>query len=395
LSKENIAIVLGGGITGLGVIRNLSIAGVEVHCLLEDNDFAEFSKYCKKKYFVADSAVNSEKLKQFLNNLQLPCRKAVLFPVTDLYTLSLSRIKDQLKDLYCPIVADKKVIEGIVLKHNFYKTLQPYDMTYPSTNCPKTIEEAKNLSQKIPYPIFIKPSESSNFQQTFNTKGFVANNQQELINYYSLTQKHNIRVIFQEIIPGSADRMYSIAGFFDKTHKAKALFAYHRLRGWPTDFGVSSSIESIPIERLSLVKDKLVHYLSQTQYYGIMEAEFKFDSRDNQFKLIEINARSWWQNTLPTFCGLNMIYLAYLDAIGKNVKFRHDYTQGLTWTNFLLDFQSVKKSKGSVSKWIKSAAKTNVWSVFSPTDPIPWVASNLETLRSIAKGKFSHNNIDI
>ena len=47
-------------------------------------------------------------------------------------------------------------------------------------------------------------------------------------------------------------------------------------------------------------KNKIINYLKKIQFNGLFDAEFKKDPRDGNFKLIEINARSWWQNSFPT-----------------------------------------------------------------------------------------------
>lgn len=372
---RNIAIILGGGVNGLGMLRNLGANGVEVYCVAEKPDASFYSKFCKKNYLVKGCQTNKEILKTFLNNFEVRYDKAVIFATSDMFAYTLSCIKNDLTNGLVPLVADKCAMDVLVKKSNFYKSLSAYSIPYPKTYYPSSIVNIKTLSNAISYPVLVKPSESQPFQKRFSKKGFVANNPADLLKYYELCSKYKLAVVFQEIIPGAHDKVYSIAGFFNRENNVQSLFVCHRLRGWPIDFGISSAIESIPLSHLGLVKDSLVDYLKTIGYYGIMEAEFKFDDRDKLFKLIEINARSWWQNSLPTKCGLNIVHQAYLDAIGKKVNYVDHYTNGVFWVNSLLDFASVMKSNKPVSDWIKTQFKASDWSYFHPHDTLPWLAS--------------------
>ena len=392
MSKPNVAIVLGGGITGLGLIRNLSANGVDVYCVVDRKSAASYSKLCKKIYNIASCQSNNRVLESFLNGVNLECNKAVIIPSTDLFSIGLSEIKGNLNSMYLPIVADKQVIKKLAIKSNFYASLSSYDLPYPVTYHPMTKSEAAGISDRVNYPVFLKPSETAFFQQAFNLKGFVANSKQELVYYYSLASNLNLDVVVQEIIPGPENSMYSLAGFFDRDYTPKALFACRRLRGWPPHFGVSSSIESVRVEDLSSVKDKLLSYLGDIGYYGIMEAEFKFDARDGLYKLIEINARSWWQNTLPTACGLNIVYSAFLDAIGIKSNYCEKYKTGVNWVNFELDLASLRESHGSILEWVRCLRRAEAWAYFSPFDVSLWIKRNRDIVTSRLKNIHTYQN---
>ena len=60
------AYVLGGGINGLGVVRNLGRNGVTVYCVVEKHEQAIYSKFCKKSYVVPNIERNSSILRDFL-----------------------------------------------------------------------------------------------------------------------------------------------------------------------------------------------------------------------------------------------------------------------------------------------------------------------------------------
>ena len=48
----------------------------------------------------------------------------------------------------------------------------------------------------------------------------------------------------------------------------------------------------------------------------MVEVEFKYDSRDGQYKLLDVNLRPWGWHTLGTACGLDFSYIHYKDILG-------------------------------------------------------------------------------
>ena len=62
-----------------------------------------------------------------------------------------------------------------------------------------------------------------------------------------------------------------------------------------------------------------------------MHSEFKRDSRDQAFKLMEINARIPRANWLAAYCGVNLPWLAYKDLIDKEKLEINDYSKNVYW----------------------------------------------------------------
>jgi hypothetical protein len=59
--------------------------------------------------------------------------------------------------------------------------------------------------------------------------------------------------------------------------------------------------------------------LETVSYRGIFSAEFKRDSRDGRFRLIEINTRPWIYIQFADKCGINFCDLYIRDALGEKL----------------------------------------------------------------------------
>jgi predicted ATP-grasp superfamily ATP-dependent carboligase len=219
-------------------------------------------------------------------------------------------------------------------------------------------------------------------------KGFIANSERELRHYLSLVKKYQIDVMIQEIVQGPVESLFGISGYFNKDSKPIIIFAGHVLRV-PSLFNNPSATESIPISEVSEIKDTTVKYLTSINYCGIFNAAYKRDSRDKVFKFIEVNARSWWFNTFPSACGVNIILTAYLEAIGKEVESTEKYESGIYNIYLLRDLVTILSKDADLDqrfqfrKQLPSYMGRKHWSDYARDDPKPFLISlsNLLTAR--------------
>jgi D-aspartate ligase len=57
-------------------------------------------------------------------------------------------------------------------------------------------------------------------------------------------------------------------------------------------------------------------FLRAIDYYGLVELEYKLDPRDSQYKLLDVNARTWGYHSLGAQAGVDFSYMLYSDQIG-------------------------------------------------------------------------------
>lgn len=371
-------LVFGGGINALGIVRNLGRQGVNVYSIVDRIDPVIFSRYCKGWYMIPKFSERKDVIKSFLSQFSHAVGKPVLvFLTDDISTINLSDLQYEIDDDCRFVAARSKISEIMILKSKFYESLLEHDIPHPRVIPAHSDYDIRNANKELSFPIFVRPCLSQEFEQVFRKKGFVVNTQSELEHYHRLVRKLGIDVILQEIIPGPDTNVFGISGAFDEKHRPLALFGYHRIRGWPPMFGNSSLMESVPMTNLTDLKKTVVDYLASLHYYGVMDAEFKFDPRDGVFKLLEINPRSWWQNSFPTKCGLNIIAKAYSHAIGSRSAYSEDYSVGVKWVN---GFDDVRSSlfAGIIGSgdWIRSFSGVKDFAFFDLNDIGPLLTTS-------------------
>ena len=370
---EHPAIVVGGGISALQMIRNLGRNNVDVYSLTEQIDEANLSRYCKGYFNFPEVEHGFSELDSFLTRFRHELGDSpVVLPASDSSLVALGHLKARRTDCIIPIPT-QDVVKKFAYKYDFYRLLSDAEIPHP-----RTVELESAELNELQFPLFLKPSYSQDFEETFGKKGFVINSKADLRKYSLLMREHNFDALLQEIISGPATNGYFVDGYLDQDSKTLALFARKKLRSWPTFFGNTSLCVSVPIIEVKGMKDSILRLLTSLRFRGLFSAEFKIDARDRVCKLLDVNLRGWWNNSLSAACGVNIILAAYLDAIGKGSVLPEVYEAGHYSINFLNDLKSSTTmiAQGHLPSidWITSRHRLN-WSVYSGDDPRPLALS--------------------
>ena len=114
-------------------------------------------------------------------------------------------------------------------------------------------------------------------------------------------------VLVQEIIPGDGTRQFSSCVFI-KNGVVLGSMEAQRWRQHPPEFGRAATfVESID---LPVVVELTLKFLRAINYYGLAEVEYKLDPRDGQYKLLDVNARTWGFHSLGSPAGVDFSYLS-------------------------------------------------------------------------------------
>jgi predicted ATP-grasp superfamily ATP-dependent carboligase len=73
---------------------------------------------------------------------------------------------------------------------------------------------------------------------------------------------------------------------------------------------------TIPLAEVDEAVRNVRRLLAELRYRGVFNIEFKQDERDGTFRIIEVNARPYWLIAHTATAGMDLPWLAYLDAQG-------------------------------------------------------------------------------
>ena len=120
--------------------------------------------------------------------------------------------------------------------------------------------------------------------------------------------------MIQDLIPGGGEQQFAYCAFF-KDGRAMASMVVRRRRQHPPEFGRASTfVEAIELPILETLSER---FLRAINYYGLVELEYKLDPRDGQYKLLDVNGRTWGYHTLGSGAGVDFPYLLFADQMGE------------------------------------------------------------------------------
>jgi predicted ATP-grasp superfamily ATP-dependent carboligase len=262
-------------------------------------------------------------LQRFARHIHGP---SVLFPTTDTALLTVATLQETLAP-HVTWMPDRHIVETMVFKDRFYRSLQQYDVPHPYT-CYLDEHDPETLAQTLVFPVFLRPAQSLLFYQRLGGKGFVTHTIHEFRHYLELTQRTGLTMMVQEIIPGPTECGFALRGYIDAQGRVTALMATQKIRQ-PALISNVMINRTVPLSRLGEMLTVFLTYLQQIGYRGLFGAEFKRDPQDGQLKLLEVNARSLGGNYFAVQCGMNHVRMAYEDALGHPVTPATGYTKGV------------------------------------------------------------------
>ena len=133
---------------------------------------------------------------------------------------------------------------------------------------------------------------------------------------FRAARAQGFRVVIQEEIEGPISTLRSV-GLYATPTTCPATFTSQKLGQVPADFGDGLIVQAIRAPDLIPLAVKAVQHFG---YHGMADIEFKWDARAGVYKLLDINPRPWLWINLPTVCGVNLPYAAYLGALGRPVE---------------------------------------------------------------------------
>jgi D-aspartate ligase len=184
-------------------------------------------------------------------------------------------------------------------------------------------------------------------------------------------------IMVQEFIPGAGCQQFAYCAFF-RDGEAVGKLVTQRRRQHPLQFGRASTyVETVDVPILEELSER---FLREIDYYGLVEVEFKLDPRDGQYKLLDVNARTWGYHSLGATAGVDFSHMLYADQIGMPIT-PSKGRPGVGWLRMTTDIpaslMALFKGELDVGSYLRSLRNCRVEAVFTHEDPLPGLAEIL------------------
>src|SRR5579884_450680 len=369
------AVIVGGDYKGLGIVQSLGRHHIPV-CVIDDEySIARFSRYATYSVRVKDLRNEKQAIDAIVETgRRLHLDGWALYPTRDETVAAIARHRPELTQFFCVPTPGWRTIQWIWDKRNTYYLAQQLGIPTPRTWYPRTAEDLDCIDKDPPYAV--KPAIKEHFFYATRVKAWRADTRDELRELFlrASQQLSPGEVMIQDLIPGDGTTQFAYCAFY-KDGQAIGSMLTRRTRQHPREFGRASTfVETVD---LPAVEDTSERFLKAIDYYGLVEIEYKFDSRDGQYKLLDVNARTWGYHTLGAGAGVDFPYLLFADLSGQSVAACRART-GITWVRLLTDLPmamlDILHGHQKPRDYFRSVIKADVEAVFTKDDPAPGFA---------------------
>ncbi|MGY5768006.1 carboxylate--amine ligase [Vibrio cincinnatiensis] len=368
-----VALVLGGYINGYSIIKELHEEGVENIALFHGGySVAGFSNKINYKACIDKTPLS---LLNQLEKLHKQYEKIVVFPTDDLQLENLFHIRDKIEG-YCYLPLNPQTLMQSFDKHYQYEICERIGVPYPKT---VQIRQQKDLDlvKTLTFPVLIKPSTRVDivadvFRNLFlETLEEFEEKKEIIVNRTNL----GVEFIVSEFVPGDDTNIYAYTCFRSQDDVIQNEWTGKKLTQYPDNYGVFCSASNQAPEQVLEQGRALVEALDA---YGIIEPEFKYDIRDQKFKLMEVNLRSMMWHRTGKISGVRLHKSMYDYAIGlqpiKDVQVKQPIIHFVYMAHEIGNLIARKGYWKHFKHNVFGGGK-RVWAIYEWSDPKPFLYS--------------------
>lgn len=367
-------------INAMGIIRSLAIEQIPSIAIADDPLGLGLFSNQTIGLRCPDYANSPQSLAGFLldlaDRLQQP---GIIMPTDDATLETLIQINWLIEGKYKKTYPRVELLDFILDKHNQILSAGEAGIPVPFTVAPENPSDINSWPSEL-FPCVVKGRRGKSFYNTVGFQARLIEHPEKLAEIFS--QIDPKLAIIQEYIPGNDEQFFGYRFYISDDGKVLAKYTTQKLLQTPRNFGVMR--RGITISN-SDISDQSLQWLSETGYQGLGYIEYKFDQRDGQYKLIELNARSWSTLFMGTLCGVNLPAVMYR-AITEN-KFDPIVGQkdGVEWVSHVEELLSVSgeilKRQFNFRDWSRHLPKGKDV-IFGWKDPLPGLIAPFYAIHS-------------
>ncbi len=313
-------------------------------------------------------------------------RKVLVIPSSDTTLLFLQRNFNDFKPYFIQMGHQnfEKPFLDVFSKYEFSKILGQNKISIPVTLPCFKVSDVEKCVSNIQYPCIYKPVTkdlTNSFPSNHNgLKAIINYNAEELRKNLLKELSSGYQLIVQEYID-IRDNTDEITAYIYIGKNLNPIWtsAQVTLKRHPEIFGTGYLGKNINSDEISQMSIKVAKALN---WRGFMSVEFKFDTKDSVWKVIEANFRPWLSIYFQAAIGHNYIKDLYNDAYGFSVFCKNEFNFKLKEEFYKINIavlieKLIKESsnkidfKNKFAKWFDEHPGKYVFSTFHKLDREP------------------------
>jgi predicted ATP-grasp superfamily ATP-dependent carboligase len=376
-------VIVGLGMTGLGVVRSLAPCGMPLIAVdTLPRKASARTRLCRK---VLVDPGRGESLWEAVERVgrEHPARP-VLIPTSDVAVLETSRRRDALEPLFRFRLPDAAQVDVLMDKTAFAAFAEREGLPVPRTFSVSAGRGWERVLDACRFPCLVKPKyRSPAWVAAGLTKVFRAADADDLRGLLARLGRVEDDFVVQEWIPGNDADVFFHLAYYDGASQPRVAFTGRKLRQWPPLLGSTTLAEAAESAEVDAEARRL---FARVGFRGLGSVEFKRDARDGRFKITEATVgRPNLQSEVSTANGVNIVHEAYRELTGAPPAAPARAARNVRWIFVDNDLSSAlhywRRGELTLGAWRRSWRAPRYYADFCWTDPLPFLAQAGRVLR--------------
>jgi len=264
---------------------------------------AGWSRDCSRSFQYSSPQTDPQR---FLSDIISEAKKesgTLVLPMTEITTLLISSHREQFSAANaCLVLPSHSDLLRAVDKNQTTALAESLGIAVPKTYAVSSVEEVRDVSSRIQFPVVLKPRASQEKSREGNMgatgRPSYARDANELLNAFTEMRDQCSAMLFQEFVEGTGTGYFALMN----DGELRAEFAHRRIRDvHPTGSGSAlreSILPTIQIREASLAM------LRALNWHGVAMIEYRLRA-DSVPVFLEINGRFWHSLALACYAGVD------------------------------------------------------------------------------------------
>jgi predicted ATP-grasp superfamily ATP-dependent carboligase len=395
-TRVPVVVVCRGAYGAVSIARTLGRLGVSMYFIVHDGVSTPgwSSRYWLEKHRWDFSRPEEESVRFLLDFGEhierRHGRQAVLLTLADWVAIFVERNAARLTEQYvCPLPV-RPVLHTVLNKWGMHQLAREQRIPTPITINPNSLDEANEFLRTSGLPVVMKAADPF-VPDRPPTK--VINSRQEMLDeleWRAATQLP-LNVVLQEFIPGGIDSVWMCNGYFGANPGDTVTFTGQKLRQ-VSAAGVASLAVCTPNETVAMQTQQFMEGIG---YRGCVGIGWRYDRRDQQYKVLDVNARV--SGVFRLFAGTNdidVVRACYLRLTGQPVP-PTALQPGRKWMledDLIAALSAITGGRLTVTEWVRSLRGVRELHWLAADDPLPalvWLRDRIRRVGSYAAKRMT------
>ena len=305
---------------GLGAIRSLGRVGVPVFAFIEDAATpSALSRYARGTVNWPTSG--REPQERLVEGLAAVGRqvdeRAVLLGTDDESALLIAENAEELSEWFILPPVPPDLPRRLASKRELEALCKEIGIISPLIAAPRTPEALEAFIEQSVYPVVAKNDAAWTRLATPAVKANTVVRSPAELRKMAAGWAPPYGVVLQEYIPSDASEDWMCNAWVGADAASTVLFTGVKLRMWPPEAGVATHSLVVDNPELTVLSREVFR---STGFRGIADLDWRFDRRDERYKLLDFNPRLGSQfSVFETDTGIDVVRAAHLDLTGRQI----------------------------------------------------------------------------